>query len=341
MWTRVQNYSATNTYVWPADGPPGNYQLEVDLRPAGSSVSYTTYTRIPFMLTGCSGALTLQSAQSSPQPAGTVIHWTASQACSGTPNYEFYVKTPSGVWTRLQNWGTSNTFDWTTPSVLGNYVVEVDSRNAGAINDPYDSFTQVTFTVGLCSTPTLSTGAASSPYATGTGAITLTGGGNCTGGTTFAFYIQNPAGVWTRVQTYSPTNTYTWSADGSPGTYMLEVDLRPVGSSLSYVTYTRISFVLTGCTTAPVLNSDFPTGTTHTQTITFTATGGSCTGTAPWYAFYIRNPAGVWTRVQAYSATNTYVWSSHAAGAWMIEADVINANANNDPYDSYTRILST
>jgi hypothetical protein len=65
-------------------------------------------------------------------------------SCTGTPQYEFYVRSPAGVWTLVQNWGASNTFTWSSTS-SGAYMIEVDVRNAGAIEDPYDNYTDVPY----------------------------------------------------------------------------------------------------------------------------------------------------------------------------------------------------
>jgi hypothetical protein len=44
----------------------------------------------------------------------------------------------------VQNWGASNTFTWSSTS-SGAYMIEVDVRNAGANEDPYDSYTDVPY----------------------------------------------------------------------------------------------------------------------------------------------------------------------------------------------------
>ena len=84
----------------------------------------------------------------SPQPAGSTVHWTAGVTCTGTPQYLFYVRTPAGVWSIVQPYGASNTFTWSSPTVGGTYLVQVDVRNAGANEDPQDNNTAVTYNLG-------------------------------------------------------------------------------------------------------------------------------------------------------------------------------------------------
>jgi len=139
-------YGSSNTALWNADYSAGNYVLEVDIRPVGSSASWVTYYDLPFTLSGC-GVPSLTPDLPSPQSPGTTVRWTASVSCTGTPQYLFYVRTPAGVWTIMQPYGASNTFTWSTPPTGGSYLVQVDVRNAGANEDPYDNNTAVAFTL--------------------------------------------------------------------------------------------------------------------------------------------------------------------------------------------------
>jgi hypothetical protein len=336
VWAMVQNYSATNTYSWPADTAQGNYVLEVDIRPVGSSASYTTFVDVPFQLTGCTGPISLSSTESSPQVAGTTIHWTGGQACSGTPNYQFWVRSPSLVWTLMQDWGTSNTFTWNSPTVAGNYLVEIVTRNQGAVNDPYDRFLDAPFTLGLCNQPAF-TSSIGNPYPSGNGGIVLTASGTCAGGTEFEFWARTPAGVWSVIRAYGAGNSASWPANYHPGNYMFEVDIRPAGSAYSYVTYVDQALTLSGCSTVPTLVSSQASPQPGGTSVTFTAGGGTCTGAGgASFEFWLYTPGSGWAVVQPYSATTTWTWNTAATlGNYMVEVDVRNAGATNDPYDTY------
>jgi hypothetical protein len=131
---------------WPADYQAGLYTLFVGIRPVGSAAAYVTYTTIPFTLTGCT-VPTLGSDKASPQAATTTVTFTAGATCTGTPQYQFWVQAPSGVWTLVQPWGASNQLIWASPATKGVYHIEVWFRNAGAIEDPFDTYTLVAFTL--------------------------------------------------------------------------------------------------------------------------------------------------------------------------------------------------
>ena len=143
--------------LWQADFKAGNYNFQVALRPVGSAASYVTYNVIPFTLTGC-GAPTLSPDDTSPQLAGTTVNWTATVTCTGTPQYSFFVKSPAGVWSMGQNWGPSATFQWLSPTTTGAYTIDVQVRNAGALDDVYDNYLTAPYSLTACTAPTLSTG---------------------------------------------------------------------------------------------------------------------------------------------------------------------------------------
>jgi hypothetical protein len=51
-WKIVQDYSGTATYTWDTAGlAAGSYQVEVDVRDAGTSASYETTINQPYQLT--------------------------------------------------------------------------------------------------------------------------------------------------------------------------------------------------------------------------------------------------------------------------------------------------
>src|ERR1700674_1373711 len=325
-------YGSSNTALWNADYTAGAYMFEVDIRQAGSSAAWVAYYDLPFTLSGC-GVPSLTPDLPSPQSSGTTVHWTAGVSCTGTPQYLFYVRTPAGVWTVAQNWGASSAFTWNSPAVDGAYLVQVNVRNAGANEDPSgDNNTAVTYNLSSCSTPTLSTSAAS-PYITGPGPIMLTATGQCSAGTQYEFYYKDPSTGWHVIGSGDgSSNTALWNADYTAGAYVLEVDIRPVGSTASWVTYYDLPFTLSGCG-VPSLTPDLASPQSPGTTVHWTA-NVSCTGT-PQYLFYVRSPGGVWTIAQAYGASNTFTWNSPTTGgSSLVHVNRRNAGANEDPFDN-------
>jgi hypothetical protein len=334
-WHAIGAYGSSNTALWNADYRAGNYLLEADIRPLGSTAAWVAYYDLPFTLSGCATP-TLTPDVPSPQSPGATVHWTASVSCSGTPQYEFQVRSAAGVWSVAQTWGLSSTFTWSSPAIDGSYVVEVDVRNAGANEDPYDSYTDVAYSLASCNTPTLTT-SAPSPYASGSGPIQLTATGQCGGGTQFWFLYKDPSTGWHTIGSgYSSSNTAIWNADYRAGGYTFEVDIRPVGSTAAWVAYFDLPFTLSGCG-MPTLTPDVPSPQSPGATVHWTASV-SCSGT-PQYEFQVRSAAGVWSVAQAWGSSSTFTWSSPPIdGSYVVEVDVRNAGANEDPWDSYTDV---
>jgi hypothetical protein len=296
VWHYIGTYGTSNTASWNADYKAGTYVLQVRARPVGSTALYVTYKNLAFSLSGC-GLPSLIPDLPSPQLANTTITWTANTTCSGTAQYKFMVRTPGGVWSLAQDWDASATLIWNSPATRGSYLIEVLVRNAGAIEDPYDSYKAVPYVIGLCTTPTLDTGVASSPYATGSGAITLTASASCQGASQYRFLYRDAGLVWHYLSAYRSTNTANWAADYKPGNYLFQVRARPAGSTSLYVTYKNLTFALSGCGVAS-LSPDLASPQRAGTTITWTASA-ACSG-IPEYKFLLRwsycgAPANPWS----------------------------------------------
>ena len=66
----------------------------------------------------------------SPQASGTQVKLTAKATGTGTLQYKFLIKdNATGNWAVLRNYGTSNTYTWTTGKA-GNKTVYVDVKDS-------------------------------------------------------------------------------------------------------------------------------------------------------------------------------------------------------------------
>jgi len=163
------------------------------------------------------------------------------------------------------------------------------------------------------------------PQQTGT-TVTFTAAGQGGSGTyEYRFWLNSGSG-YTVVQDYSISNTFAW-IPGSPGAYDILVDVRNAGSTAVREAFAKVFFykiaaaAATGVTLTPNLASPRSVGTP----ITFTAAGEGGSGTYE-YRFWLNSGSG-FTIVQNYSATNTFVWTPTAQGAYDILVDVRNAGS--------------
>jgi hypothetical protein len=117
------------------------------VREQGSAASYDAYALTTYMLSRpqkCFDVFTDDST-SSPAPSGTVITVTGSAGPCDTPQYEFWVLAPGGVWTIAQPYGASATFAWdTTGLAAGQYEIGTWARQLGSTSS-YDTYVTETY----------------------------------------------------------------------------------------------------------------------------------------------------------------------------------------------------
>ena len=143
-WSMVQDYSAATTHLWAQTGLAGSYALEVDVRDASETTAYDSVFNLTFAVNGCSG-VTPSASPSSPQPHGTPITLSGNATCPGTATYRFWVRPSGGSWRIARDYSTSSTFTW-TPTIAGNYALEVDVRDQNATAS-YEAVSNTTFAV--------------------------------------------------------------------------------------------------------------------------------------------------------------------------------------------------
>ena len=155
-WMIVQDYSTSNQYVWnttsssstTGSAGPGVYAIEVDERMQGVTASYemTDLTSYTLAVAACT-APTLSTSPQSPSGVGTGIVVAAYTSGCANPRYRFWIQSPNGVWTMVQDYSSSNTFDWSTTYTAGAYKIEVDVRDQLETSIAYDSVATIPYTL--------------------------------------------------------------------------------------------------------------------------------------------------------------------------------------------------
>ncbi|MGE5753948.1 MAG: hypothetical protein ACM319_09940, partial [Deltaproteobacteria bacterium] len=143
----AQAYSTLASWIWNTSGaPPGNWEITVLARSAGSSAAFEAIRSILYGITGGTVTATLSASPASPQPAGTPVAFTAS-AGGGTGPYEYQFlgrRVGDPAFGIAQAYGPSNS--WTWAAAAGNWEVQVMARNVGSAA-PFDAVATVTYTV--------------------------------------------------------------------------------------------------------------------------------------------------------------------------------------------------
>jgi N-acetylmuramoyl-L-alanine amidase/Y_Y_Y domain len=319
-WHVARWYSTSSTFTWRDTGIAGTYRIEVDVRQQTSSVAYDAVANIYYTLVGCSAA-GLATDAPSPQPPGTTVVISGSSTCPGPPEYRFWIRPPGGAWSIVQDYGVGTSYGWnTTGKAQGTYALEVDVRDQGS-EVPYEAVANASYVLGpaTCHNATLS----ASPATGAAGATTtFTGGSTGCPNPLYRFWIAPPGGGWSIVRNYSSSNTFTWPAALTPGTYRFEVDVRDQSSPASYDTVKTINYVVVGCTAGRISTDKASPQLTGTASVIVTGSA-SCPGT-PEYRFWVRDPGSRWSMVQNYGASSTYNWNTSrlAPGTYSLEVDV-------------------
>ena len=135
----------------------------------------------------------------------------------GTPEYQFWVESPTGTWSDMQNYSTTNTFTLATPSA-GDYLVVVDVMDQAQVASGQWNMAQTTMPDGVFNGSTvLVMSNASGEVAKGQ-SVTLTATSSGIFDPLYQFWYQAPDGTWNQSGAYSSSNTFTFTA-GQSGPY--------------------------------------------------------------------------------------------------------------------------
>jgi len=150
IWSVQQGYLPTDYWSWNTTGlSVGTYTVEVWARNAGSSAAWEANENMKYNIILPIGSVSLSADRPSPQSRGTSIIFTAA-ASGGSGNYEYQyrLRTPSGVWSVVRNYGSNPFWTWSTSAgqAAGTYKIEVWARNAGS-NAAWEAYRNLGFTL--------------------------------------------------------------------------------------------------------------------------------------------------------------------------------------------------
>ena len=204
----------------------------------------------------------------SPQVSGTQVTLTAKATGTGTLQYKFLVKDASGNWAVLRNYGTSNTYTWTTKAT-GNKTLYVDVKDSNG----QVTRTSMSYKVNeVAKAPVVSSFTADkqSPQVSGT-QVKLTAKATGTGTLQYKFLIKDASGNWAVLRNYGTSNTYTWTTKAT-GNKTLYVDVK---DSNGKVTRKSMSYVVNSNLVQDSNSAISYTGTWKVATST-RHSGGTC-----------------------------------------------------------------
>ena len=276
---------------------------------------------------------------------GQVVQWTATSSCSGTAQYQFWLRNPvTMTWQMRQDWSSSGAFTWdTTNQALGAWNVQAWVRDVAS--GSYQAYQGKYFT--LASQPPCSAVSTAMSPPSGTGAVgtqvTFTSSASTCGTAEYQILHNAPgSGTWNIDSVYSAANAnYTWDSTGAAlGTHQFQVWARAQGSTTaSYQAYSSKAFIISNgpaCTGVATTVSPASGAATVGTQFTFTSAGTTCT--SPEYQILHNAPdSGVWNIDSAYSASNAnYIWNSTGAALGTHQFQVwVRAQGSTASYQAY------
>ncbi|OLC67131.1 MAG: hypothetical protein AUH69_05285 [Actinobacteria bacterium 13_1_40CM_4_65_12] len=348
-WTVVQAYSSGYAWSWNTSGiAMGTYTEDVYARDATSTAGYDTYLSPAPTYTVEAPVCTSVSESAtpaSPQSPGPTVAFTASATGCPNPTYQFWLLPPGGGWSVTQAYSSSNTWNWSTSGVAtGTYTLDVYARDASS-TAAYDAHISPnpTYVLNGAAAPTCTSVTESanpvSPQAAGA-TVKFTATATGCPNPLYQFWLQAPGGGWSVAQAYSSNNIWNWSTSGlGAGTYAFDVYARDASSTAAFDAHIspNPTYVLTASSTtcATVTETATPASPQSAGTaVKFAAGATGCPN--PTYQFWLQAPGGGWSVAQAYSASNTWNWSTSGLGAGTYTLDVYARDATSTAaYDAH------
>ncbi|MHC1697067.1 MAG: multicopper oxidase domain-containing protein [Geobacteraceae bacterium] len=322
------NFSTILSYIDTTVAPSTPYTYRVyAFNGLGDSLVSNTQTVTSAAWTAPTVTLIAPATGVAPGPIS--ISATATAAGATVSKVEYY----NGgilIGTRTSTSAPSYSFDWMNMSA-GTYTLTAkvyNSLGATAVSAPV----AVTVTAAPATGVSITPDKVSPQSITTPGGVTFTAAGQGGSGTyEFEFWQHNGVG-WSKVQAYSTNSSWVWNtATAADGIYTVQVNVRNAGSTASFEAWNAIIFQVYSSSPATgvslVTDKPSPQPTTTPGGVTFTAAGQGGSGTYE-YEFWQHNGVS-WSKVQAYSTNNNWVWNTATAtgGIYTMQVNVRNAGS--------------
>ena len=229
-WAVLREYGTSNTYTW-ATKTIGDKTLYVDVKDSTGKVvrSQMSYKVIkPLVISS------FIADKESPQISETKVPLKVEASGEGILQYKFLIKdNKTGNWALLRDYGTSNTYTWTTKTT-GDKTLYVD------VKDSTGKVVRSQMSYKVIKPLVISSFIADkeSPQISGT-KVTLKVEASGEGTLQYKFLIKDSLGNWALLRDYGTSNSYVWTTKQT-GDKTLYVDVKDeneqvVRDSIKYI----------------------------------------------------------------------------------------------------------
>ena len=256
----------------------------------------------------CTSA-SLSSDMFSPQPAGTLVHFTATKggaACTN-PLFEFWLYTPGPGFQMVQAYSSSATLALDTallvPGTTYSIDVWVEQSGSPVGTGGYETFGLEAWSVSGCQSASVSV----TSGGPGSWGVSASASG-CTS-PQFEFWAWSPFGGWTLGQAYSSSSSWSYyNPSIPPGGFTVDVWVRQAGSRAEFETFALGVLPSSSCEPISVSAGMGGGGGVNTVTATPNTMGGCPPGLE--YQFWVYIPGPGWQMLQDYSSSSSASWNT-------------------------------
>jgi len=351
-WNAVGGWTSSNQFSWTPTAANPNYRVSAWVKHASNSADAAEASaERPFPISDAVATSTpvssvaLTTNMSAPQPAGSTIVWTATQAGgTGALVYKWFVTSDGGTWSAVGSWSSSNQFAWTPTVASPNYAVSVWVKRASNVADAAEASTYKPFTITApVSTPVSSvalTTNVAAPQPTGSTIVWTATQSGGTGALVYKWFVTSDGGAWNAVGTWTASNQFTWTPAVASPNYAVSVWVKRATNAADEAeasTYKAFAIFQPSLPVDSVaLTTDLPAPQEVSSTIVWTAVPVGGTGPLV-YKWFVSSDGGTWNAVGTWTASNQFTWTPAVPSAnYLVSAWVKRASNPADAAEAST-----
>jgi hypothetical protein len=264
----------------------------------------------------------------------TYVFQASSDGCT-SPQYEFWLRYPSGKWVLMQPFSPSAIFSWdSTGAPAASYSIHVWANQVGDSTASYEGVGELNFSLSApvpCDSAAIGPLNPSQPAGSVFGFVASSTGCQAP---MFQYWYQPPGGTWKIGRPFNEDPTWDWDTTGlKPGTYNVRVWANQQGDSTAAAEASADAVAtMIGCDGAAVTPdvASQPAG----SPVSLSATSTGCPD--PTYEFWTQMPTGTWVMLRGWGGPD-FDWSTAglAPGKYTFHVWSNEQGGNTGTYDVF------
>jgi len=245
-WSKVQNYSAADTWIMPDTTPVGEYTIQVNVRGAGTAAESDAAARVTgYRITSAAATgVTLTATPANTQTFGSTASFKAVGQGSTGYEYEFWLW-DGASWSLKQAYSPVDTWAMPATTPIGLYTIQVNVRGAGTTVESDATARIINYRVSAPAASGVTLNATPAISQTAGSTVSFQAAGQGSTGYEYEFWLWDGS-FWDLKQAYSPVDTWIMPITTPAGLYTIQVNVRAAGSTVESDAVARIvNYLLT------------------------------------------------------------------------------------------------